>query len=123
MVAETILYELSLHEDLSLIKKRLKLGDYQLNDWLIERKTLPDLVQSLCDGRLFSQITRLAASPSHTALLLEGCTQDIAGYQIRRGTYRRAVLHFNQFPYPNTPQFIANGNGQNTVFLRHSVKP
>lgn len=82
--AETILYELSLHEDLSLIKKRLKLGDYQLNDWLIERKTLPDLVQSLCDGRLFSQIARLAASPSHTALLIEGCTQDIAGYQIRR---------------------------------------
>ncbi|MCP3129519.1 ERCC4 domain-containing protein [Shewanella sp. KJ2020] len=82
--AETILDELSLHEDLSLIKKRLKLGDYQLNDWLIERKTLPDLVQSLCNGRLFSQVARLAASPSHSALLIEGCTQDIAGYQIRR---------------------------------------
>lgn len=82
--AETILDELSLHEDLSLIKKRLKLGDYQLNDWLIERKTLPDLVQSLCDGRIFSQVARLAASPSHSALLIEGCTQDIAGYQIRR---------------------------------------
>lgn len=82
--AETIIYELSLHEDLSLIKKRLKLGDYQLNDWLIERKTLPDLVQSLCDGRLFAQVARLATSASYTALLIEGCTQDISGYQIRR---------------------------------------
>lgn len=82
--ADKIIHELSLHADLSLIKKRLKLGDYQLNDWLIERKTLPDLVQSLCDGRLFSQIARLAASSSHTALLIEGCTQDIAGYQIHR---------------------------------------
>lgn len=65
-------------------KKRLKLGDYQLKDWIIERKTLPDLVQSLCDGRLFSQVARLAQSPNHTALLIEGCTQDIAYHQIRR---------------------------------------
>ena len=58
--AEKIIYELSLHENISLIKKRLKLGDYQLNGWLIVRKTLPDLVQSLCDGRLFSQVARSA---------------------------------------------------------------
>ncbi|VEF24358.1 Hef nuclease [Shewanella baltica] len=82
--AEKIIYELALHEDLSLIKKHLKLGDYQLKDWIIERKTLPDLVQSLCDGRLFSQVARLAQSPNHTALLIEGYTQDIACYQIRR---------------------------------------
>lgn len=82
--ADTIIHELSSYQDVSLIKKRLTLGDYQCNDWLIERKTLADLVHSLCDGRLFSQVARLAASSQHTALLIEGCTQDIANYQIHR---------------------------------------
>jgi DNA excision repair protein ERCC-4 len=82
--ADTIIHELSSYQDVSLIKKRLTLGDYQCNDWLIERKTLADLVHSLCDGRLFSQVARLAASFQHTALLIEGCTQDIANYQIHR---------------------------------------
>lgn len=82
--AENVIHQLSQHGDLSLIKKRLIRGDYQLNGWLIERKTLPDLVQSLCDGRLFSQVARLAASSNNTALLIEGRTQDIANYQIHR---------------------------------------
>lgn len=82
--ADTIIHELSCYQDLSLVKKRLTIGDYQCNDWLIERKTLSDLVHSLCDGRLFSQVARLAASTHNTALLIEGCTKDIANYQIHR---------------------------------------
>jgi DNA excision repair protein ERCC-4 len=82
--ADGIIQALSSYQDLSLIKKRLTLGDYQCHDWLIERKTLPDLVCSLCDGRLFSQVARLAASSHPTALLIEGSTKDIADYQIHR---------------------------------------
>ena len=82
--ADSIIAKLSSHTDLQLIKKRLPLGDYQLNQWLIERKTLPDLVLSLCDGRLFSQIARLAESDFNVALLIEGKSQDIEHYNIHR---------------------------------------
>jgi DNA excision repair protein ERCC-4 len=89
--ADTLIHELSRYQDVSLVKKRLTLGDYQCHDWLIERKTLADLVHSLCDGRLFSQVARLAASSHHTALLIEGCAQDIANYQIHREALMGAI--------------------------------
>lgn len=82
--ADSIIAKLSCHTDLQLIKKRLPLGDYQLKQWLIERKTLPDLVLSLCDGRLFSQIARLAESDFNVVLLIEGKSQDIEYYNIHR---------------------------------------
>ena len=82
--AEILLEQLSLHDNLYLVKKRLALGDYQISNWLIERKTLPDLVISLCDGRLFSQIARLSACDHNTALLIEGSSRDIASYDITR---------------------------------------
>lgn len=82
--ADTLLELLSFNTDIYLVKKRLKLGDYQINNWLIERKTLPDLVASLCNGRLFSQISRLSESSYNTALLIEGSSRDIATYDITR---------------------------------------
>ncbi|MFT5235850.1 MAG: DNA excision repair protein ERCC-4 [Shewanella sp.] len=45
--ADTLLEKLSCHTDIHLVKKRLTLGDYQINNWLIERKTLPDQYQSI----------------------------------------------------------------------------
>ncbi len=82
--AEILIEQLSLHTELCLVRKRLKLGDYQINNWLIERKTLPDLVFSLCNGRLFSQIARLSECSDNTALLIEGSSKDIASYDITR---------------------------------------
>lgn len=97
--AESIISQLSKHGDLNLIKKRLILGDYQINEWLIERKTLADLVLSLCDGRLFSQIARLAASDRCIALLIEGKSQDIEQYKIHReaiiGALCSISIHFH----------------------------
>ncbi|WP_299010359.1 ERCC4 domain-containing protein [uncultured Shewanella sp.] len=97
--ADTIIAQLSCHGDLQLIKKRLPLGDYQLNQWLIERKTLADPVLSLCDGRLFSQIARLAESDFKVALLIEGKTQDISEYKIHReaiiGALCAISIHFH----------------------------
>ncbi len=97
--ADILLYILSCHTDIHLIKKHLKLGDYQINNWLIERKTLPDLVLSLCSGRLFSQISRLSESSYNTALLIEGSSHDIATYDITREALIGAIcsisLNFN----------------------------
>ena len=62
------------HPRVELHTQRLSLGDYLIDDWLlVERKTLPDLVASVLDGRLFSQALRLVDSGlPRTALVLEG---------------------------------------------------
>ena len=53
--------------------ERLTLGDYLVdNTFLFERKTLPDLAESIKQGRLFSQALRLAESKLSVALILEG---------------------------------------------------
>jgi ERCC4-type nuclease len=97
--ADILLELLSFNTDICLVKKRLKLGDYQINNWLIERKTLPDLVVSLCSGRLFSQISRLSESNYNTALLIEGSSRDIATYDITRealiGALCSIAINFN----------------------------
>lgn len=60
--------------------RRLPLGDYVLDGHLVvERKTLPDLVASIKEGRLFSQALRLADSKRPTALILEGTARDLTG--------------------------------------------
>lgn len=45
---------LAAYEDVELSVQRLTAGDYWVNEQLLfERKTLPDLMQSIIDGRLF----------------------------------------------------------------------
>jgi ERCC4-type nuclease len=52
---------------------RLATGDYLVNgEVLVERKTIRDLAASLIDGRLFSQVARLAHSPYRSLFLIEG---------------------------------------------------
>jgi len=58
------------HEEVSLAVERLPLGDYLIDEvLLIERKTLPDLVTSIKDGRLFGQAHRLAGWPLWKAFI------------------------------------------------------
>ena len=53
--------------------KQLTLADYQLSERVaVERKRVPDFLQSIIDGRLFQQITDLKANFSHPVLLIEG---------------------------------------------------
>ena len=69
--------------------EQLPLGDYLVNGvCLFERKTLRDLVESLIDGRLFSQAVRLSGSHLRTAMILEGTARDLEG----NGMHREALL-------------------------------
>lgn len=53
--------------------KRLRNGDYHIGaEWVIERKTSQDFVQSIIDGRLFRQVARLKRYTSRPILLIEG---------------------------------------------------
>ncbi len=73
--------------------EQLALGDYLVNGvCLFERKTLPDFVESLIDGRLFSQAIRLSTSPLRTAVILEGTGRDLQRSAIRRETLLGAII-------------------------------
>jgi len=52
---------------------RLPTGDYLIDDSiLVERKAYADFIASLIDGRLFTQVARLAHSRYRSLLLIEG---------------------------------------------------
>jgi ERCC4-type nuclease len=59
---------------------------------LIERKTLADFARSIVDGRLFSQIIRLAKSKRRAVLVLEGTGKDIESSGIRREAMQGALI-------------------------------
>src|SRR5438477_9153811 len=63
---------LSAMEGVQVVTQRLKIGDYQIQEWLFERKTLLDFAESIKDGRLFSQANRLLAAAPSAAFILEG---------------------------------------------------
>ena len=72
--------------------QRLKTGDYQINDWLFERKTLLDFAESIKDGRLFSQANRLLCAGPSVAFILEGKTGDLAQSGMRREAMQGALI-------------------------------
>src|SRR5919108_1424729 len=75
-----------------VICQRLKLGDYQINEWLFERKTLVDFAESTKDGRLFSQASRLVRADRSVALILEGKASDLAQSRMRREALQGAMI-------------------------------
>ena len=80
--------------DVELTVSRLPLGDYLVDDKLLfERKTLPDLIHSIIDGRIFSQAARLAASDYQAILILEGTSADISGSKMKREAIQGALIH------------------------------
>jgi ERCC4-type nuclease len=61
--------------------KYLEIGDYIISpEVAVERKTLPDFISSLFDGRLFAQIDNLASSYSSPFLIVEGDYKDLEEY-------------------------------------------
>jgi len=57
----------------AVIYEQLGIGDYVVSDRVaVERKTVPDLVESLFDGRLFDQARRMAEHYEKPVLIVEG---------------------------------------------------
>ncbi len=56
--------------------EELPVGDYLVGKYLIERKTMADLAQSIIDGRIFTQLKELRRQPTEILILLEGKTVD-----------------------------------------------
>lgn len=79
--------------DFEVTVMRLPLGDYRLDGrFLFERKTMPDLVAAIIDGRLFSQALRLARTSLRPAIILEGTARDLAASGMRWEAVQGALV-------------------------------
>ncbi len=79
--------------DVELRVQRLPCGDFCIeNRLLFERKALPDLMQSIVNGRLFRQALRLAATDYAPGLILEGTSADPACSRLSREAIQGALI-------------------------------
>ena len=96
--ASGILDEINARDEFASEILRLPLGDFEVDGRLLfERKTLPDLVASIKDGRLFSQAVRLANSDKLVAIILEGTARDLGDGKMRREAIQGALISLTLF--------------------------
>lgn len=67
----SLIPSLLISKNLNISFKRLEIGDYIINDLIIERKTMDDFISSMISSRLKEQIKNLK-SQEKTLLILEG---------------------------------------------------
>jgi len=71
-IASNVTRHLKEH-DADIRETQLKVGDYILSERVaVERKSIPDFLQSVIDQRLFKQMEELACSYEKPVLILEG---------------------------------------------------
>lgn len=56
----------------SVIKTKLEIGDYIAGEFIFERKRVDDFINSIIDGRLFSQAERLREVDFRPLIIIEG---------------------------------------------------
>lgn len=79
--------------EVELRVERLPAGDYLVDDAvLIERKTAADFAQSLVDGRLFAQASKLAASRYRPAFIVVGRSDEWAALKVPRHALQGALI-------------------------------
>ena len=84
---------LAKHPDTEVTIQHLPLGDYEINDLIVERKTLTDFARSVTDGRLLNQIARLARQRNkRVCLFIEGTTKDYPNLSIPPTAFRGALV-------------------------------
>ncbi len=72
-IRETKLLKELVDMDVEIETKQLEVGDFLISDRVcIERKTVPDFLESIIDGRLFAQLKELSANFSRPVLVIEG---------------------------------------------------
>ena len=83
-------------------KEKLEIGDYQINNIVLERKTISDFLNSLYSKRLFEQISNLKQYEKK-AIILEGDLRDAPEEKINsiKGILLSIKLNF-QIPILNT---------------------
>lgn len=118
--------------------QHLAVGDYLIDDaLLVERKSLPDLVRSILDGRLFQQSLQLVESNYPAALILEGDSRDLEESGMRWEAIQGALVTVTLFmglpvlrtrcPEETVRTFLYAARQRRTVdtdtLVRHSRRP
>jgi Fanconi anemia group M protein len=71
-------------------EKQLEVGDYVLSDrCIVERKTVKDFLQSIVDGRLFTQLPAMSANYESPMIIVEGSYKDLFTL---RNIHRNAII-------------------------------
>ena len=84
--------------DVRVEVQRIEEGDFVVErQFVVERKTLRDFAQSLLDGRLFRQASRLAQSSLRRVLVLEGKAEDLRACNVTRDSLQGALITVGVF--------------------------
>ncbi len=76
-----------------IIYEQLGVGDYVVSDRVVvERKTVPDLLESLFDGRLFDQARRMSEYYEIPVVIVEGRVEELKRLAGRRATQALQAL-------------------------------
>lgn len=88
--------------------KVLEVGDYVVNDVIIERKRVDDLVHSIFDGRFFNQLSRLSEMTERPMLIIEGDLRSVrnltSNWRAIEAALLTAVIRYNVAIY-NTDDY------------------
>ncbi len=77
----------------AIIYEQLGVGDYVVSDRVVvERKTVPDLLESLFDGRLFDQARRMSEYYEIPVVIVEGRVEELRRLAGRRATQALQAL-------------------------------
>jgi len=71
--------------------EQLEIGDYLIEDTIIERKTFPDFVGSMLNKRLFKQLTNIKKYPKHF-LIIEGFYYNYNKFNVHENAIRGMLL-------------------------------
>lgn len=71
--------------------EKLEIGDYLIQDTIIERKTFADLVGSILNKRLFDQLREIKKYPNHF-LLIEGFDYNYSRFNVHENAIRGMLL-------------------------------
>ncbi|MEM4738068.1 MAG: ERCC4 domain-containing protein [Acidilobaceae archaeon] len=104
---------------LIVIREYLEIGDYIIpGDIIIERKTAEDYINSLYDGRLFDQISRLREAYDNVILLIEGDIDSIASI---RGREKHVYSSLASLIIDFDIKIIPSSSPKNSAFILEAL--
>lgn len=107
--------------EVELTFQHLPIADYAVNDsFLFERKTLPDLVASIKDGRVFKQACCLAAAPQRGIIILEGSSACLRKSNMHRAAIQGLLIKISVFL--NIPVLRAKDAEESARLILYTVR-
>jgi DNA excision repair protein ERCC-4 len=111
--------------DIELIFKHLEIGDYLVNDIVIERKTINDFVSSMISKRLDNQLDNLKEIKERL-LIIEGNVDGLKNIKINNNAIQGKILSIllkNKIPIIFTQNHIETANYLEILLKKQNKEP